>query len=567
MPSIGTPFDQIDAEKAHHYVDASVPSWLSENMKYAGANDDPDDDTPADHWQSGTGFLAPLPPKDDPTYAVLTDALKRIFVSEDIIGDVLQRRCNGVLGKVPSWRFRRAGEDDRQDDAQLDAINDAMRKWWKDKGVHSVLKQFLNGIGYAGRSFLRIYIPPGRFPATGEDTEGAIEISASSPDEALDHIFVEHVERTQGAMFIDRSSMREVGIVVFEADNDDEPIDNASTKEEDRRWAEITFHAGDGLTVIRIVGSQPRQGALDLGGRLIHYEGRHQLLVTDSVKRNQRDLNTTRTQIRMNNDNAAFMQRLFINLQPPGSVVTDGDGNEVFQVGTYNRGPGQDLFLVGVEETDENGVTTYKQGAVDTLEPIDNQNLQRSADAAREAIYRQCKQLHVAISGDATSSGEARVQAQGEYLLDLTDMKGVVDQAGRWLLETVWALAEFLAGATAASTDIEAAFECRINPGPLSDGMRTAILQYVEKGLISRETAMQMFGVDDPAGERKQIQHEAEEGIDPATRASTTAKNLQTAMELFAPEIGTDGNAVIPDEMRAWLAQRGVMDANGMLHA
>jgi len=572
----GVKFDEIDAQKAHDYVANSVPTWYDENKKFVGVPEDSSEDIEdieADHWQDGAGFLAPLPPKGDATYDVLIAALENMFVAEDIIGDCLARRCNGVLGKDPQWSFERLEEQEEgaeeQTDELIDMINEHVREWWKERNVLGTIKKFMNAVGYGKRSYLRIYVPPGRFEQPVEQEDGStvstFNITASSPEEALNHIYIEHVERDQAFVFMDRHTMNAIGIVVGENEFEDRPEDPARDPDQSHKWAELTYMDGED-TVLKVVSDADGEQSFsyDLRGRLLLYEGKHPLFITDSVKRNQRDLNTTRTQIRINNDNAAFQQRVFINLQPPGSIVTDNDGNEVFQVGTYNRGPGQDLNLVGVAEMDERGNLKYADGRVEVLEPIDNKNLLASAEEARHAIYRMCKQLHVIISGDATSSGESRLQAQGEYLLDLMDMKGVMDASGVWLLETVWALAEQIAGAE-TTKDIKAVFDCRLNPGPLTSEMRRAILEMMDKKAISKETAMSMLGVDDVEAEKERILQESEEigPMDRAsaalTRAQATSADMQTAIELFNPQTDENGNLVSTPEMIEWLNQR----ANG----
>lgn len=286
---IGQKFDEIDATKAHEYVSQSVPAWFKENKKFVGVPDDSSDDREdieADHWQDGAGFLAPLPPKSDPTHKLLKEALENMFVVEDIIGDCLARRCNGVLGKDPQWSFERLeeqeadGQSEEETDAELDAINEHMSEWWKERNVHGILKKFVNAIGYGKRAFLRIYIPPGRF----EGPDGTVAIRATSPDEALKHIFVEYLERDQAAVFVDKHSMSKVGIVVGERDFEDEPVDPTITQPKYQKWAEITYADGE-LTVFRITdeGGMEQAITFDLRGRLMLYEGVHPLYITVSV--------------------------------------------------------------------------------------------------------------------------------------------------------------------------------------------------------------------------------------------------------------------------------------------
>lgn len=566
-------FDTVSAHDAAALV--KPPDALGANRLFAGVAtpDRPDGDP--DHWQDGDGLSAPLPAAADPNRATYMEALERSFVTEDCIGDVLERRCSGVLGKEPGWSFERdmtdgmeeggtpgmtppsePGEDPPPDE-ELEAVTAAVSAWWDRVGAHDVLKRFVDGLGYGGRSYLRLYVPPGRLNYNGD---GVPTLDARSPADALRHIFVQHLDPDQAVIDRDKPTMLDLGVAIFAPESDD----IADPVKDDAQDVEMTYLDGfgeDPLTVIRVIDeeaddteAEPVEGevvpvegqrvAMDLRGNLTLFEGCTRPLVDAHMRANQKDLNTARTMHAISNHKAAFPSLVFIGVKPPTEEVTNAAGQKEEVAVGYENGPGQVGFFTTYPEQDREGNQRFTAGSVTQLGPVDNTNLRESADVARVAIYRRAKQLHVLAMKGANLSGEALMQAQGEYLNDLLGVKGIVDRAGKWMLETAYAMAEVLASGGAPSKDIRAVFDCRPNAGPLSSDMRRAILEMYDKKVISLETTMSLLGVDDVEAERDRLRKDRED-LGPVEAANLERTRLALQRE---PGFSGDGQAgAVPD--------------------
>jgi hypothetical protein len=89
-------------------------------------------------------------------------------------------------------------------------------------------------------------------------------------------------------------------------------------------------------------------------------------------------------------------------------------------------------------------------------------------DAFTASMLELAHQLHVLIGKDATASGESRKQARAEFAASLETSKAAVDEVGRWLLETVLALAAAIAGVPGHYESLRCEFGCMVDAGPLT---------------------------------------------------------------------------------------------------
>lgn len=545
-------FELWDADEAHEAL--RVPGWLDEARSLsAGALSS---DVPAknygtdnsqtmyedtDHWLDGEGFLAPLPHDSDQAKQDYLDGLEQTFVVEDVTSDVVERRTQGVLGTPPTYSLMRqdALESERSEgnpsgdalasgspseDAE-EQVSDAERRaalesWWEDADALDTLRRFATALSVEARSYLRIIIPPGKLDATqgptgaenasgdvqGAEAREAADVAApvlpdvDSPAEALDMIRVEQVGRDQAVEYEDPNSKDRLGVVAFEGQDEE--------ADDDVRFAELTWvREEDGETVLKTV-HEAKDGIVwraPLRGNKLVYEGTSRLVVNEGVRKNQKSLNTTRTMIAIVDHEVGFPEVTFIDVEKP----EDEKGNEV----QPKRGPGSMGFFVSVPERAQNESGGVEERDVNPTinhrDPASTENLRKDCDVARQAIFRSAKQLHVFLTGDAGASGESRIQARADYQGDLEKLKGTVDEAGRWMLETVWALAEVLSGQE-PSQDLSATFETVVDAGPLSAQERKTILRAVDEQLISKRRARRLWGVQDPEQEAEQIAEEQE---------------------------------------------------------
>lgn len=504
-------FDDVSAEEAADLI--VIPETLDENRLFVGVEGEPD------HWQDGAGLVIPLPVTGSPGAQTFLDGLERTFVTEDCITDVYERRRDGLLGKEPTWSFERdleeaekpeeGSEQEEETDEKLEAINAAMRQWWDDAGVHQVLKNFADGLAYAERSYLRLFVPRGRLQTS---TSGTPLVNAKNVQEALRYIYVEHLDPDQAVLHLDRDTRLELGVIVFEEDESDvQPEEGDALAVTEMVYAE-NLEDPNSPTVIRIESGENKQKVtMDLRGQLTLYEGKGCLLVDEGLRSNQRDLNTNRTMLAISNHKTGFPSLVFINVQAPTEEAIGATGATEEIAADYVDGPGRVGFFVSHTEALPDGGEKFARGSVTQFGPVDNENLRESATVARTAIYRRAKQLHAIATAGANLSGDAIIQAQGEYLLSLIGCKEVIDRAGSWLLETAFAFAEVLASSSEPTKDVRAAFDTRVNPGPLSSAMRLVIIKQVDARLLSAETAMGILGVDDIKTERDRLRRERDD--------------------------------------------------------
>ncbi len=137
--------------------------------------------------------------------------------------------------------------------------------------------------------------------------------------------------------------------------------------------------------------------------------------------------------------------------------------------------------------------------------PVDGFKLTK--DELLWCLYDEADQLHILISGDATASGRSRIEARAAFVESLRQTATALDQAMRWLLETSYALACYLLRRP-LPPDLTSTAACVLHAGMLSPAEMLALSQLVQQGLLSHETALQLFGIDDPDGEVRRIREE-----------------------------------------------------------
>lgn len=495
---------EITPTTAHRFLD--VPEWLEPNRRYAGTLDDLEGDV--DHWQDGDGYLGPKPTKGTDARDVYMEALKKVFITEDIVSEVVKRRRKGVAGQAPTIDVAPLGEEDRPaegegeegDEESEEASRSAqiaslLREWWRDRDMTDVLGAAAKRTTTEQQAVLRIIIDIRRLSEEGE--LGAA--TATTIDDALSAIDIEVIPRSRAFVHEDPRSKRRTGFIEFEGTR-------GGRYEEEQRYIEKTFVGEDGETVLKVEDQgdlEDEQESFGLGGRLLHLQlEEEELFLSESLRSNQGALNTTRTLVNITGQKAGFPELHLVNIQAP----EDEDGNPE----PTERGPGKIQYHVSVPKKAQGprGETEERQGTADVVEtePVDNESLRKDAVVARESVYRSAHQLHVFMGKDSTASGRSRVEARADHVKDLEDLADVLGRAGEWMLETSWHLAHELAGEEAA--DISVDFDCQVDPGPLTPEMKREVREAFRDDVISLRTAQLMYGVEDPEEEIERIRQE-----------------------------------------------------------
>lgn len=535
-----------------------------------------------DHWQGGTAWTGMRPAPNDENSREVYNRLRRLFVSKNIVAEVVRRHRGAVVGTSPGWTItptERRGPLRRIFDASLQKVQrllrslapaappaeqqpapDSERKatdpnlvgrlaeidaalvhWWNDKGAHRKIKQTVDKMLYARRGALRLFIPPAEI-----DENGQLRRPPKTLEAALGLIHISAPQVEQCRVHTEEESQRRVGVYVVD--------------ETKRKVAELTYLDALGRTVVRVVrpddpkpeaadegdrqeGDQARPGAgvvLDLGGRLTMHEiERDELFVSEQVIQNNQLVNLALTMGAHNVLDAGFSELFLFNVQMPTKEVPDPDapgGVREEEETTLPRGFGVVNRLIGspVKRPDGTGYD-LANGSAQWKEPSSVQTFADTKRLGYVNILEEVQQLHALLSGDAAPSGESRVQALADFVVSLKDTKEQADALGLWLIETALALAACLLGDPQQFADLVLSFDTKIDTGKLTADERRALLNEVEKRLRSRQSAMILLGIDDPDAELRQIELE-EQRLNPAGAVSVERQRVLLARDKRAAE-------------------------------
>lgn len=484
-----------------------------------------------DHWQGGAGWIGPKPQPGDPGFSETMLEIRRAFTSRNVIGEVVGRHMSGVIGREPRWglALRRALKQDEEPSAAEQALIDEaealLTVWWDARKVMKTLQRCVVTMLYAERAPLRLYVPPGMLEDQQDERTGTMTrvITADSVEAALTKLWLEDPIPEQATVATDDDTKQDIGVFVSQVSV------GATGEPKYEPVAELTYADGD-KTVVRMVDkSATTEYRLAFGGRLTMFEPSRTPIVSPQVQESQRALNLALSMLPRNVVTGGFLERILLNAQMPGTWETDAQGNKKFIPEPYFAGAGTTNFVQGVQYEDGQGKTVVATPSVQFREPVP---VAPSVDAKRshyEDILEEVKQAHVLMNQDARASGKSREQARADYEADLLVTKTELEAAGRWVLETVLAMAEAFAGSPGKYTEqLRATFACQIDTGPLTAQERAANDASVGKTL-SRETAMERNGVADVDAELQRMNAEPAAHLDMLTKQSTIITNLTTA--------------------------------------
>jgi len=476
----------------------------------------------ADHWQGGSGFIGQLPPASLPGAESMKHAIRKGFVSENVIKEVVKTHVGGILGREPSWSFLVTEQDDPEG-AQKEfskETGNTLTRWWNDRLALKDLQKAARILVCEGVVVRRLVFPRGRL-SNGRNPR------ASSLLDALDFIFFETVYADRGMVYTDPETMMDLGIFLFdELDANGDVVTNC---------AELSFLNDAGETVCKVVrdkGNPTEYGPYTLGGRLLVYEMTRDALITEQIQSNQRAVNLAHTQMIRNVNLAGHRQQTITNAVPPGATnekptITE-DTARVSSTptatspstkkfpGTFKTGAGAVNFLMGMPIYNEDGIVVgYTDPGINISDPVSVETFERTIDKEKAAIYAQAHQRHVLIVDKADTSGRAREVARREYERSLKESKTELDACGRWQLETTLRLAAFIINQSSRYLPLRADFNTLIDAGaPDPEMIKTSLLMRQPGGmknrpLVSDETARGLSGVEDNAAEEARIDKES----------------------------------------------------------
>ena len=475
------------------------------------------------NWQDSNGWSGPQITGGGDIESTLKEGIYRDFTPKGATPSVVRRYRRGTVGRESGWIVS-IEEGSRATEARKKEAGSLLLEWWNyNKGLR-VFRQAVSYCATVGRGPLRLYPPPGSM------VNGQMPVL--SPQDAIKRIYLLAPKPDQASVVTDEWSMKKAGVYTYE-DEEGKPAIGLCYVNEQGRTVLKTLKSGSSNTaqapglIQRVkdhLNGEKRDPELELNGNLLLFELDNEPLITEPVKRQQKLLDKAGTVLSHEMDEGGFREEVYFNTMPPGKMVKIDDPDnpgkqiEAFVKGApslFERGPGKRLFAQGTSwtETDQSGnkTTHLATPSRDVVEPVPVDTFVKTAEFAYRNILEDTDQLHVLISGDASSSGESRKQARDDYTKSLEEMKSEVDYIGSAIMETVLSLVAAFSKRAGYFDGIRVSFDARIDPGPLSADERRVIIEEVREGLRSIESGMQLLGISDPDAMKKKIIDEAKE--------------------------------------------------------
>jgi hypothetical protein len=489
-----------------------------------------------EHFGKNGEFWTGPRPADANNPAALRN-VKTEFASKNGIKEATVGHRDGVVSREPEWTFavRRSPakkgdivngvelkEDEKpnpDEQARIRELNATMTEWWNDSRILKTLKEATVKLLLTGRSALRVYIPPSELQ---EDANGDV-ILRDVPDmqTALKRIFLLTHEYDQCAVLRDDASMKQIGIFSIEEDGQQRVeltyLDGIQTiikkliKNKDGAIVPRTPSSSTVRSVFSedVQGSQPtqQQSTWDLNGHLTMFEMRGEPLISEQVRQSNKSLNKAKTLRGHNLNLAGFREKDYLNVALPGVLEPDTlrPGGQRFIPDPIQRGASITNSWVGIEYDDGTGKKSIANPQIHESEPSPVSVFIESERADYQDIMEETGQVHKMMAGDATASGESRIQAKSAFGTSLLDTKGEVDSLVRWILEVVSGMAAAMCKQAERFKDLRANADCRIDTGPVLPDEVRVMMDLVDKKIISRARLQRFVGVEDTLTEDEAI--------------------------------------------------------------
>ncbi len=508
-------FNEWTAKEAAEIIPDRDETWFEMNLAFAAG----------DHWQNGQAWIGPMLVDGSEGQQIMMANVEKTFVPQNALGEIVSRHVAGIIGDNPQKHrelVRPLDEGEEPNEAETALLAEAgalLSTWWNSKqGVvtrngrisrvspQEVFQEATRAMLLTRRGPLRLIIPA-KLLTVDEDGRSHIGTRNEGGDanalaNVLAKIHLHHPLPSAATVTVDEETLDEAGVYV--------------EKKEKETTAEICFVDEGGNTILRLVKGDI-SGAVDyplkLNGRLTMFEMERPLFIDETKRRLQKSLNLARTSESRNIVDGGFLERLYLNTQMPGTWDDDDSqpGGKKFTPSNINLGPNTANFLTGVPIwDDETGqIKGYANPQVIFREPTPADVFVNTAEDLYIALLHEAAQLHVLAQGGGSEiSGEFIIQARADFETSLKQTKSALDAALTWCFDTVLTLAAAIAGKPTYFDALKVSGSAVINSGPLSIGERQAIISAYEKGLLSKETAVRMLGVENTSAELERIEGE-----------------------------------------------------------
>lgn len=541
------PFHQWKYDSAHKAMQDILPSDYETRVGYC---------LDEDHFQDGDEWVGP----GDPTINTL---IEKQFAPEDAIGEVLSNIQNAFsepqVGSTPTEEIAGGNVDGTPLQRELTGV---ISGWWDRQRLQEHVQERQRTTAWAGWAALRLWIPWRYLNVLGSDVSFK---PASDMETALSYIHVMAPLPGSGAIVVDSGTQDRVAIYL----DKEREIDGAG-KETTYERAEIVYLDPDRTTdkdadtIIRIMYANDAKPAkeirLKLGGRLTVAEIKGSVVITDPVIRTQRQLNLLTTLITRIAETAAFRERYTKNAKPQGTRIPYVEGSQIPDGAFLERdeegntwsvipqprtlGAATTTELIGIPKQDDTGtVRGHETPDIFIADPVDPTPYINAGDSVRRRVLRMCNQGHLGGVSNAESSGIAYEQARSVFEKDLNKRRVSEEGMLRELITTALAMAELISGQTGHFTSsLRITVDQHINAGPRSPDLVRLDLEAHEAGILSQETAMARYGVEDVDAEVARVRHSTAfilsviEKAATASQAFSAESVIQVMVKLGVPQ-------------------------------
>lgn len=517
-------FKEYDKEKAKSAV-PKMPDTAEEARDFYDG----------DHWRNGMGWVGPTPKPGNPELQFILAEIAKQFCSRNIVKIVVDRHVGALITTEPSWMFvpkRILGDDEEpneEEKAQAKKAEEIVSEWWDKSRALDRLKEATVKALLQKRGALRIFVPPLQMKTVATQDGGQTTVvETKSLEEAIMQVLF--VEESPASVIRDEDTMEEASVLVKKTGDAHEVVEFCFVDRDDEQTVVKTWNSDGAVTEVR----------LPLDGKLIVKKIEREPLVTRQMLSAQKSLNMALTMMDRNAIQGGFLERVILNAEPPGKWVNDpaAPGGKRFEPAPLQLGAGRTAFVQSkVLESNETGDPPVVLPVdIRWKDPMPPDTFIETAQEHRYGIYEEASQLHALISGDATASAVSRVQARADFLDSLSKTKPQVDDAVRWVLEVALDHACYFAGTTREKEFglVRASCDVQVSTGPLTTEERQAVMEMVEKEMMSLETAMQLLGVEDVDAERSRLKQEAANPN--PSRKLKTVEAYAKAGYAFAPD-------------------------------
>lgn len=510
---------ELTITEGHRLIDQSLPEDVDENLDYEAG----------DHWQEGRGWIGPMPTPGADGEEITREQIRKSFISTDRIGEVVDRHVRGVIGNtwvLTAIPIAEDGSDMEEPSDELvaesEGLVDILEAWFlSKKGKDEILKA-IRFLLYSSQQTVRLLVPAGKLEGgevvdeTGTESESP-EVAkipkAETLEEQLDLLWVEAPKPTDAMVYEDPDTRDLIGIYAFDE------VEEATNQRVER--LEVSWLDEEGRTVYRLISKTSKRSwntdfpPLDFAGNLPMYQMERPLFVTDAMRRNQRAVNLADTMAGRAVVTGGFLERVVLDAQQPGRWEKDSEGRNVrFIPDPMVFGSGTVNWLQGrAVQGDNEGDFAITTPDIRWREPSDPTALILASRHFYQNILEEADQVHILISGDATSSGVSRVQARADHKQALLDTAGCAEPMLEWLFTTALLMAEaFMETQDRPSQKFRISVETRLDLGPRTPEEDQADVKLQEAGLKSKKAIVADRGVDDPDAELAEIEEDGRLG-------------------------------------------------------